>query len=73
MNELPSRERADKVLTEAEVKEIVEAWRSGRLIDREAIDYEAAGVQFIYESGPMFDPASARAIIAAGLSDRKER
>ena len=35
-------ERRHATLTEPEVKEIVESWRSGRLVDREAIDYEAA-------------------------------
>ncbi len=44
MSNLPSRtlpKNRHRVYTEEEVKEIVESWRSGRLIDSEAIDKQA--------------------------------
>ncbi len=78
MTDLPSREGdwiglGDDLFREGfdSAAAVVEAFASGVLKTEaewmDSIDWEAAGVQFIYESGPMFDPDSARAIVAAGI------
>ena len=72
MSDLPSRDKRSEHGTElaydhAEFAALANAWRSGRLVDREAFDYEAAGEVFIHESGPQYNPASGRAIVDAAI------
>ena len=57
MKELPNwNDRRHATLTEPEVKEIVESWRSGQLVDSEAIDHKALALDiwryYLYSDGP---------------------
>ena len=75
MGDLPSRELmqgvARGISMDPDILAVVEAWQSGRLVDREAIDYEAAikvAIEWLaaYVGNP---PAVAKAIVDAAIGD----
>ena len=52
---------------------MLQLYASGRLVDREAIDYEAAAEKYATQRpgvGPVTDAKRARAVVDAALGDR---
>ncbi len=76
---LPSREEVNHWLVgipvpviREDIKNVLQLYASGRLVDREAIDYEAAAEKYATQRpgvGPVTDAKRARAVVDAALPD----